>query len=537
VSERSRALLKQYAIEARGGGVTPPTIEQLRTMILEDSPDGYDVFYATMRARLPPAHVSMWIERLYEAKQLGLWFGNEAFRGATKTTAITETFTAYQMALHPERSNFFLQADDIKAAMHARNVADMVAKNPMWRALFTDVVPDEERGWGSTGYWIKRASTGDEWSRIRHKDPSLIGSGYAANIVSLHPIGVVNVDDINNDKNTESEAMSDEANRILTDSLYPMMEDVAWHIFSQTPWTKRDALAKAKSTGLYDWARTPVMRVVPEGTKGAELVRVEIGGEIIYVAWGIPTWPEKFGPQRIARCYKASGQKGFARMYLLDLTQAEGLNLREEWLHSYPLDRVSQDWPVYMGIDYASTSEVGKNEDRDYFALAVVRAIPGLAVVMDGIRERLPRGDAEKKVRAIASMYPTLNAIGVEMEGKGEQFYEQLASTGNLKLLPMRTLGRSKPFRFEEVMAKHFEFSRVWVSDRATPFLRAFRDEWTNWDAKQKHQHDDTLDAVYYALASAGVFMRSAEEPEEIAYSTRRKKALSPWAIMGRGHV
>src|SRR3990167_2882741 len=53
VSERSRALLKQYAIEARGGGVTPPTIEQLRTMILEDSPDGYDVFYATMRARLP----------------------------------------------------------------------------------------------------------------------------------------------------------------------------------------------------------------------------------------------------------------------------------------------------------------------------------------------------------------------------------------------------------------------------------------------------------------------------------------------------
>jgi len=192
---------------------------------------------------------------------------------------------------------------------------------------------------------------------------------------------------------------------------------------------------------------------------------------------------------------------------------------------------------VFMGIDYASTSQVGRSDDRDYFALAVVRAIPGLAVLVDGIRERMPRGDAEKKVRAIASMYPTLNAIGVEMEGKGEQFYEQLASTGNLKLLPMRTLGRSKAFRFEDIMAKHFEFSKVWVSDKTTPFLRAFRDEWVNWDAKQKHQHDDTLDAAYYALASAGVFMRSAEEPEEVSYSARRKKRVSPWAIMGRGHA
>jgi hypothetical protein len=299
-----------------------------------------------------------------------------------------------------------------------------------------------------------------------------------------------------------------------------MTENTAFHVFSQTPWTAFDAMAKAKATGAYDWSRTPVMEVVTSGTPGADLVEVTQGSEVLYAAWATLVWPEKFTPQVIAKCYKKSGPKGFARMYLLDLTAARGARLMLEWLHSYPLQGVGLDWPAYMGIDYASTGDQVRNKDRDYFSLAVVKHIPGIAVIVDGIRERLSRGAAEKKVRAIASMYPTLKAIGVEMEGKGEEFYGQLATTGTLPLVPMKTRGRSKGFRFEEVMAKHFEFSHVWLSDRETPFLRAFRDEWGAWDGTQK-THDDTLDAVYYALAAAGVFLTNIEEAEEMDFSPR----------------
>ena len=240
MSTRSRALLKQYAIEAKAGGVTNGTLRQIRDMVYEDSPDGYDVFYGVMRARLAPPHVLGWIDQMYSAKAADLYFGNEAFRGATKTTAITETFTAYQILLRPERSNLFVQADDQQAAKHAGNVAEMISGNPMWKALCeNDLVPDEK--WGAvSGYWVKDTRYGAEWSKIRHKDPTLVGAGYRASIVTgSHPTGVFAIDDINTDKNTESDALNAEVNRVLTDTLYPMIEDVAWHTFSQTPWTKR----------------------------------------------------------------------------------------------------------------------------------------------------------------------------------------------------------------------------------------------------------------------------------------------------------
>jgi len=279
------------------------------------------------------------------------------------------------------------------------------------------------------------------------------------------------------------------------------------------------------------------MEVVPEGTPGAELVEVTQtpkGGDVIYSAWAKLTWPEKFHQKRIAGCYRRSGSKGFARMYLLDLSSVAGGRLRDEWLHKYPLNRVGLDWPIYMGLDYASTGDVIKDKERDYCGLAVVRAIPGMAVLVDGVREQMSRGEAEKKVRAIASMYPTLKAIGVEMEGRGEEFYGQLATTGTLPLVPMKTRGKSKGFRFEDVMAKHFEFSHVWLSDIETPFLNAFREEWTAWDGTQK-THDDTLDAVYYALAAAGVFLTNIEEAEEMNFSPRFREHqnYNPFASIG----
>jgi hypothetical protein len=276
------------------------------------------------------------------------------------------------------------------------------------------------------------------------------------------------------------------------------------------------------------------MEVVPEGTEGAQLVEVSMGGGIVYSVYGLLTWPQKFGPAAIAKCYKKSGQKGFARMYLLDLTAAEGTRLQTSWLHTYELDRVGHDWPTYMGLDYASTGDKVRDKDRDYFGLAIVRHIPGIAVVVGGVREQLSRGAAEKKVRSIAAMYPTLKAIGVEMEGKGEEFYAQLATTGTLPLVPMRTRGKSKGFRFEDVMAKHFEFSHVWLADQETPFLSAFRDEWAAWDGTQK-THDDTLDAVYYALAAAGVFLTNIEEAEEMDFSPRyrERRHANPFNAFG----
>ncbi len=531
--------MRRFATEAHVGIVKPGTLEEARELVRSDTPDGFEFYYGMIRNRPQPRHTRPWVETLYNASAAGMFFGAEAFRGSTKTSTITEGFTSYQIGLHPERSNLFVQCDDKQAAKHSGNVADIITRNPAWKLFFPNVTPDEDKGWGAQGYWVIDQDRKNDWLRLRHKDATLIGSGYTAAIVTgSHPIGVLAIDDINNDSNTESDARNAEVNRILTDTLYPMTEDIAFHTFSQTPWTALDALAKAKATGVYKWCRTPVMAVCDENAPGAALVEVtDENGVIVYSSWAILTWPEKFDPERIAMCYKKSGAKGFARMYMLDLKAAEGVNLKMEWLHDFPAERIYATWPAYFGIDYASTADHMRDKDRDYFSLTVGRGMPGGGVVVqDGIRDRLSRGEAEAKVRAWANMYPTLVSIGVEVEGKGEEFYSQLASIGSLPVVPMRTKGRSKGFRFEEVMAKHFEFSRVWLALPRTPFINAFRDEWGTWDGTQK-THDDTLDSTYYMLAAAGLFLAGTEQPSDVpAPWWDKKPQKNPFASLGATH-
>lgn len=526
--------MRKFIAEARKGGLGKDTRDAALELVRSDTPDGFEFYYGVMRNRPMPPHAVDWVKTLYGAKGDGLFFGAEAFRGSTKTSTITEGFTSYQIGLYPERSNLFVQCDDKQAAKHSGNVADIITRNPAWGLFFPNVKPDEDKGWGAQGYWVVDENRRNDWARLRHKDATLIGSGYTAAIVTgSHPTGVLAIDDINNDRNTESDAMNIEVNRILTDTLYPMTEDTAYHTFSQTPWNRSDALALAKKTGVYQWSFTPVMTVSDE--EGAVPVEiVDIAGNLLYSVRAKLTWPQKFDVDRISKCYKKSGAKGFARMYMLDLTAATGLNLKEEWLHDFPVERIEAKWPTYFGIDYASTADHLRDKDRDYFGLAIIRGMPGGGlVVQDGVRERLSRGEAEAKVRALAYAYPTLVNVGVEMEGKGEEFYSQLASIGSLPVVPLRTKGRSKGFRFESIMAKHFEFSRVWLAAPSTPFLSTFRDEWVSWDGSQK-THDDTLDAVYYALAAAGLFLADTEAGTDVpAPWFAPKRAKNPFAGLG----
>jgi len=188
-------------------------------------------------------------------------------------------------------------------------------------------------------------------------------------------------------------------------------------------------------------------------------------------------------------------------MFLLDLTAAEGVNLKREWLHDYPYIEIGDSWPVVMGVDYASTADKLKEKDRDYFALAVGRLIPGGGVVLvDGVRGRVSQGEAEALVRSWAANYPTTALIVIEKLGKGEEFYYQLLSNTRMPIFPATAGNKSKGDRFQKQMAPLFQFSRAWISNAAGSFLNRFRKEWVQWPLCD---HDDVLDATYYMILGA----------------------------------
>jgi len=200
--------------------------------------------------------------------------------------------------------------------------------------------------------------------------------------------------------------------KVVTGTILPTATPSTWQVFIGTPWTENDILAYLKATGRYDSVRTPVERD------------------------GQPRWPERFSREEIENLRQAVGEVEFARMYLLDLLAASGVHLRREWLRTYPYPRIDPSWPVVMGVDYASAADELLAGQRDYFAVAIGRALPGGAgvVLVDGCRQHLSQGAAQAKLIKLAERYPTLQLVGVEAVGKGEEFFHLMLRTSRLPL-------------------------------------------------------------------------------------------------------
>lgn len=480
---------------------------------LPDDPQGFAHFYELLFGRPLPRHaLEDWVRPLYAARAAGKGLLVEAFRGSTKTTTLSIAFSAFRLGQQPHKSVLLIQAGERAAASTSGQIADLIESHPGWQKAFPQVRPDRKAGWGARGYEVLNTDAEyEDWravcAREKGKDPSLVGLGYRSRaIIGKHPTGLLLLDDIHDENNTRSARELESVIAILTGTILPTLTPDTWSVFVGTPWTRNDALAHLKSTGRYVSMSTPVYIPSPDPE-----VRT-------------PAWPERFPEEEIQKARQLAGEAQFARMFLLDLEAAEGMHLKKEWLHEYPQEKIDPSWPVVMGVDYASTADQLKSGERDYFAVAIGRALPngGGVVLVDGFRARFSQGEAEHKVRSLAAFFPTTQVIAVEAVGKGEEFYHLLMRDWGLPLVPMHPGAQSKGTRFEIGMAPLFQNGRAWVADVETPFLRAFRDEWLRWPSGQ---HDDTLDAVHWMLMAA---------QGHLSRGLRRKKKENPLASLGR---
>jgi hypothetical protein len=432
----------------------------------------------------------------------------EAFRGSGKTSTLSVAWVAFRIGHNPAASNLVLQVSDPAAKDTCQQIADLIANNHGWQAAFPHIRPDREQGWGKQGYEVVRTHIGyDDWrkhcAQSKGKDPTLLGLGYKSrSVIGKHPTGVLLIDDIHDENNTRSARELEMVQQVLTGTILPTVTAETWQVVVGTPWVGDDVLAYLKATGRYLSVATPAVRDEQ------------------------PVWPERFPLEEIEQRRQESGQVEFARMYLLDLAAASGAHLRREWLNSYPINKIDPTWPVVMGVDYASTADQLTANRRDFFAVAIGRALPGGAgvVLVDGYRGQISQGEAEYKLKELAGNYPTTELIGVESLGKGEEFFNLMLRTSSLPILPMHTGRSSKGERFEKGMAPLFQFRRAWVVDVETPFIRAFKQEWVRWP---QGTHDDTLDAVYWMLYVGA--------PHLMGGNASKEKKPNPFARFGRG--
>jgi predicted phage terminase large subunit-like protein len=512
--EEAEKVLRAMTKEERAA-LRRPLLAQLARV--EDSPRAFAAFYEVIHGHTPPRHaLNEWVTPLYEARGVGKGVVVEAFRGSTKTTTVTNTFTAYRIGKEPQRANLLIQVGDDIAADNTAQIADIIANNPGFKLIFPHVEPDRERGWGAGGYEVKRTDIDySEWRRLNaaRKDPTLVGVGYKSReIIGKHPDGMLVVDDIHDENNTSSERELETVRKILTGTIFPTMTPDTWVMFIGTPWVENDVLQYVAATGEFVHIKTPVYR--------------EIDGEIVL------TWPEKFSAEEIERQKKLAGTLQFARMFLLDLTQARNRIFRYQ---EYPAKEVRYNWPMAGGCDYASNRDAAKNAEGkgDYFALCYLAKLPGGgAVVVDGVIDHCTQAQAEIYLNRAQDIFPGWAKTAVESVGKGDDFVQVIMRNPGLKIIPMHSGRKSKNERLEREMGPWLENGAVKISDAHTPFLDELRRE---LDAYPNHAHDDAMDALYYAMRAMPEILKlpqdTAELPDAAVQDTR---PVNPFRSMGK---
>ena len=489
-----------------------------------DCPEGFEAFYEVIFGERLPAHaLEEWIRPLYNARQERKGIVCQAFRGSTKTTTMTSGFTAYRIGLEPHRANLLIQVGDDIAQNNAAAVARIIADNPGWKLIFPNVVPDIEKGWGAAGYEVKRVDIDPgAWSELnaKRKDPTFVGLGYSSRgIIGKHPDGVLIIDDIHDENNTFSERELAKVLQILNGTILKTRVGSTWIIAIGTPWVEGDALDYLEKTGRFVVTKTPVYREIEQSD-------ITFNGTPIKL-----TWPKVKTLEFIKEDYdldQSPGKSEFYRMMLLDLSK---IQQRVFTWQTYPAKEINAGWPMVIGCDYAGTSDEHKNKvgDNDYFALAYVMKLPmGGAVVYDGIRQRVTQAQAEGHVVSAQSMFKGHYITVVEGDGKGEEFLQVIRRNPGLRLLGLKTGGKGKAKRLERYLQPALASGMVKISDGNTPFLNALRKELADYP---NGKHDDTLDAVYWALRGIPDVLvgRSFDEDE---VEQQRSKKPNPFSAL-----
>jgi hypothetical protein len=504
---------------------TPEERLSLRQMALaaiagaEDSPAGYIAFYEGIFGGRMPRHARKWVDNFYKARAEGKDYGLMAFRLSTKTTTVTIGFSAFQIGHHPERANMIIQAggDQVKDALTA--ITDKIQSHPFWKQCFPHVVPDTELGWSVAGYQVKRTDMDyGEWRKLNSKrqDPTLTGYGYESRtIIGNHPDGLLIVDDILDENNTVSRREMEKCRQRIKSEILPCSTPTTFAMWVFTPWRDDDPVMEQMNSGEYFMDKTPAFTEDPAGEDVWE------GRPVTY------TW-ENFGEKELKKRKAKSGDVEFARMYLLDLTKSKG---RLFHYQTFDHTKINPGWLHAGGVDYASIDNT--TGETDFFAMAYGAKRPEVGmVIVGGILEKPTQGQAEGYILQAPRIFPIWRTTGIELDGKGQEFYSVVSRNPGIMLQPIKTHGKAKESRYRE-MAPQFENGLIVVSDQDTPFLNELRYELDNYTSKNSLPHDDALDAVYDLVCVMPDAVNMPIETGEIkfpqVYNNKREVKSSPY--------
>jgi hypothetical protein len=279
-------------------------LEKIRKIVRSDTPRGFIFFYYFVQDLPLPEHCVGWIYEFYKAKRLKKNLAVEAFRGSLKTTIFSTLLPLYYVGLYPHKETIIVQASEDMAHDNSGIIADMIENNAGFRILFPNVLKDKSQGWGAKGYEVVDTSIDySAFRRKRTKSSTFLATGYkSANIQGRHPRMFGIKDDINNSRNSRYPREMQAVNFAVDQEIQPALDKTMMNIDVFTPWREDDIGDRAKKRKDTHHILTTVWKLDENGQKT-----------------DVPTWPEEWPVERIAKERAEIAPHIWAQMYLCDL--------------------------------------------------------------------------------------------------------------------------------------------------------------------------------------------------------------------------
>jgi len=496
------------------------------------TPLGFRDFYKVIWGRDLPPYANEWVESFMS----GEWTILECFRGSTKSTTLTTTFSLFCLGHEPWSSVLIVQANDEAASNSTKLMAGVIEHFRGWKMCFPHVVPDKEKGWGANGYFLKdeRVENYGDWlekcSKDHLRDPSFVGYGVSSgSAVGMHPRRLF-FDDIHDLKNSAYSKDRKNVVETVQANIIPTItkahtEDVKPFIgVACTFWDEDDAYHVLLDTGLFTHKKTPILRFDPLGSETFEGEKCKL------------TWEAGFPMSAVEELRKNNSKAEFARMYLCDLSAAKE---RMFQYYSYPASEIDYKQPMVGGVDYASVfmPTSGTEGTRSHFAMAYgVKLKTGGAVIADGIVEQISQAQAESLVIRAQNAYPGwLNTV-IESDGVGSQFIQLLQRNPDMRVIPMRTsdiFRGKKETRQYEILSPLFERGALRISDGDSKFLRILRNYLERYPNLDHHAPEwDVADSVVWCVMGMPE-IHSLSQTIGSRNIITPKKRVSMWSALG----
>ena len=445
--------------------------------------EGFKHFYWCIWRREMPPYADEWVESFMG----GRWTILECFRGSTKSTTLTVTFSAFCLGHEPASSVLIVQSNDTKSSQSSAAIANIIKQFTGWKACFPKVVPDEARGWGANGYFIQDLETVERdgygrWvemtMRDHLKDPSFVGAGItSADIVGMHPRRLF-FDDIHDRQNSTFPKDRENIVQTVRENVIPVItkpgDEKPFFGVACTFWDKSDAYHVLLETGLFQHIKTPILRYVAEDERSDGLFE----GKPVQL-----TWPAGYSMESVLLYRKSNDSVTFKREYLCDETSDLDRAYR---IQSYKSEEIDPTWQAAAGVDPVGVLKAG--EGISHFAVAEGQLTPyNSVVVVDGILEKCGALQGEEYVVSAQGKYLNFLKANIEGDGAGAIFAGNFTRHPGLVVATVRTAEIGKGSKFDRQYKFLEPLTRsgaLRVSDRDTPFLRAVRryfDEFPNF--------------------------------------------------------